>query len=392
MKSTQLLLLLISFLFVSCEYHGAGSGSKKKPNIILLIADDMGLDATPGYAIGNIKPKMPNLEKLMNRGVRFTNTWSNPVCTPTRSTIITGKYGIRTGVLNVRDQLPPTEKSIQQYLAEKSTGYQSAIIGKWHLGRGNSNPDNFGLDYYAGILSGGVRDYYNWSLFENGAETQRTEYATTKLTDLAIDWVKNQEDPWFLWLAYNAPHRPFHLPPSDLHSQGDLPDNPAAINANPQPYYLAAIEAMDTEIGRLLGSLSPEELKNTVIIFVGDNGSPRRVAQGYPNIRAKGTMYQGGINVPMIVSGKNVPRFGETETALISTTDLFATIAEIAGVDSNEIHDSKSFLSLLNFKDTANRREYAYSERRITRGNGNTNDQYAIRNQSHKYIVWLYTI
>jgi len=118
-------------------------------------------------------------------------------------------------------------------------------------------------------------------------------------------------------LAYNAPHTPFHLPPNNLHSQGVLPTDEASINANPLPYYMSMVEAMDSEIGRLLSSLSEEEKDNTVIIFIGDNGTPQQVAQEYNPIRVKSTLYQGGINVPMIISGKDVSSQTSKSTILV---------------------------------------------------------------------------
>ena len=136
-----------------------------------------------------------------------------------------------------------------------------------------------GVDYFAGILSGGIPNYNNWSLVENGVRSNTIEYATTKLTDLAINWVGTQTKPWFLWMSYNAPHMPFHLAPTHLHSQGNLAVDAASIDANPLPYYLSALEAMDAEMGRFLSSLSAEERANTVIIFIGDNGTPAKVVQ-----------------------------------------------------------------------------------------------------------------
>ncbi|WP_232457091.1 sulfatase-like hydrolase/transferase [Polaribacter sp. SA4-12] len=208
-----------------------------------------------------------------------------------------------------------------------------------------------GVDYYAGILNGGVPDYNNWTLYENGTSSLSTEYATTKLTDLAIDWTAQQTKPWFLWMAYNAPHTPFHLAPTDLHSQGSLPTDDASINANPLPYYLSALEALDTEMGRFLSSLSAEERANTIIIFIGDNGTPNKVAQfPYEKTKAKGSLYQGGINVSMVVSGVGVDRIGIRETALISSTDLYTTIGNIASVTTTEIYNSTSFYDLFTDK------------------------------------------
>ncbi len=355
-----------------------------KPNILLIIADDMGQDATPGFEVGSSKPQMPNLQNMINTGVRFTNLWSYPTCTPTRSSIMTGKYGFRTGVMKVDDVLPTTEISLQQYLKNKNSAYSTAVIGKWHLSKDTSHPTQMGVDYYAGLLTGSAQSYTDWNFTENGTTTSSSEYATTKFTDLAIDWVQKQESPWFLWLAYNAPHTPFHLPPVNMHSQGSLPADQAAVDANPLPYYLAMIEAMDYEIGRLLNSLTAEQRDNTLIIFIGDNGSPAKVAQEYPRRRAKGTLYQGGVNVPMIVSGNNVSRSNQSDDSLLNTTDLFATIIDATGNEVNTINDSYSFSDLFINTTNANSRNYIYTEH----GKGSGNDEYAIRNTTHKYIMF----
>lgn len=190
-------------------------------------------------------------------------------------------------------------------------------------------------------------------------------------------------EPWFLWLAYNAPHTPFHLPPNDLHYQGDLPTDQASIDANLLPFYMAMLEAMDTEMGRFINSMSNEEKENTIFIFIGDNGTPNQVVQEYSSQRAKGSVYQGGINVPMIISGKNVSRINVIENALINTTDLFATISELAGNNTPEINDSKSFKNLLTTSNT-NIRNFNYSE--VDNDTGGLN--YTIRNSTHKYIFF----
>jgi arylsulfatase A-like enzyme len=351
------------------------------PNILLIIADDMGLDASPGYNIGTLKPNMPNLQSLINSGVRFNNVWSNPLCSPTRSTILTGKYGYRTGVLNVDEPLSTSEISLQTYITNNSGNeYSNAVIGKWHLSGTPTqplHPNNMGIQYFSGVIGGGVQSYYSWNHTENGNTNTSNEYTTTRFTDDAITWINDQSQPWFLWLAYNAPHTPFHLPPSDLHYQGSLPEDQASIDANPLPYYLAAIEAIDTEMGRLFNSISSEDLENTVIIFLGDNGTPGQVAQQYHSLRAKGTLYKGGINVPMIISGKDVSRINAQENALISTTDIFATISELCGISTDEIHDSISFQDLLN-SGGSNNRSHIYSEL--------GSNYFAVRNLTHKYM------
>jgi arylsulfatase A-like enzyme len=228
------------------------------------------------------------------------------------------------------------------------------------------------------MIGGGIKNYSNWNFSENGSNSNTTQYSTTKLTNEAINWINKQDSQWFMWLAYNAPHTPFHLPPIDLHNQGQLPTDQASIDSNPLPYYLAMIEAVDSEMGRLFESINAEELRNTTIIFVGDNGTPNQVVQQYNRNRAKGSLYRGGINVPMIISGNQVKRFNQDENALINTTDLFATITELCGINNQNIHDSKSFVSLLTSNFNSNSRDYIYSEI--------GNENYTIRNSTHKYI------
>lgn len=389
MKKYLLLSATLFLFLLACsgddEETPTDSGtSDVGTNILLIIADDLGLDALSGYAEGTIKPNTPNLDQLAANGLTFNNFWTNSVCSPTRSTILTGKYSYSTGVLSPGDEISANETSLQTFInQETNNDYATAIVGKWHLS-GNSNtlnPEDMGIDYYAGLYSGAVNNYYNWDLTEDGVETRQTDYVTTKFTDLAIDWVAEQTKPWFLWLAYNAPHTPFHAPPQEMHSQGALATDQASIDANPTPYYMASIEAMDFQIGRLLESLSTEERANTVVVFMGDNGTPNQVSQApYGRRRAKGTMYQGGINCPLVVSGLGVNRTG-SDNALLNSTDLFATIASLAGVSITTANDSQNFAPLLT---TANPdfREYTYAEY-----SDDATDEWAIRNESYKLIV-----
>lgn len=385
-----LILALTIMQFSSCgndtstitEEEGPTPVQGSKPNILLIIADDMGLDATPGFNVGSVKPNTPNLQNMINSGVRFTNLWSYPTCTPTRGSILTGKYGFRTNVMKVDDVMSTSETSLQQFLKSNNSGYSNAVIGKWHLSRDVNHPTEMGVDYYAGLLNGAVQSYTNWNFTQNGSTTSSNEYTTTKFTDLAIDWVAEQNQPWFLWLAYNAPHTPFHLPPTNLHSQGSLPTDEVSINANPVPYYMAMIEAMDSEIGRLLDSMTETERDNTIVIFIGDNGTPNQVVQDYRSRRAKGTVYQGGVNVPMIISGKGVNRFNQLDDSLLNTVDLFATISDIAEIGTKEHYDSKSFKELFESSTSSIIRDFAYTEIGKETGDADV----TIRNTTHKYI------
>ena len=353
-----------------------------QPNILFIMSDDQGQDSSAQYALSTDLPVTPNLDSLAANGLVFDNIWVNPACTPTRAALLSGRHGVRTGVLSVGDTLPASEIPLHAFLANDpvASSYATALFGKWHLGGGQTGPNDIGIPHFAGIVGGGVNNYFNWTLNVNGVNTNTTNYVTTELTDQALEWISAQTQPWFVWLAYNAPHTPFHLPPADLHTQ-NLSGNAADIAANERDYYLAAIEAMDTEIGRLLETLPAEQRDNTIIIFVGDNGTPAQVrdVSVFPN-GAKGSLTEGGVKVPMIVSGVGVTRQGERESSLINSTDFFATIADLAGSATTEINDSRSFRSVLS-SATAPGRDYIYSE--IV---GNTSG-WTIRNSQYKLTV-----
>ncbi|MEM9930192.1 MAG: sulfatase-like hydrolase/transferase [Bacteroidota bacterium] len=363
MKIHHLLFLFLPFL--CCEKEGEPNGdtnvNTNPPNILLIIADDMGKDATPGFSEGSIKPNTPNIDALRQDGLVFQNFWSYPTCSPTRSAIITGKYGYRTGVKQAGDVLSISERTLQRHITEEAEAdYTTAIVGKWHLSGEEigATPEAFGIDHYVGIIRGAVVDYYNWRLAEDGTSQLQTDYTSKVFTDHAIDWVGDQSEPWFLWLAYNAPHTPYHVPPAEMHSQGTL--EAYVDGTDPTRHYMAAIEAVDYQIGRLLEAIPAEERDNTIIIFIGDNGTPILAAQSpYTGATAKGTLYQGGVNVPMIISGAGVDRSG-TDDNLVSCADLYSTIAELAGLSVSEIHDSKSFKSLLT--SAGSHRDFQYAE------------------------------
>jgi len=349
----------------------AAATSASKPNILLIIADDQGLDASAQYSLSNDLPNTPTIDALAAKGITFDNAWATPACTTTRGSIITGQHGVNSGISFVPAIMDSSTNTLQRYLKSlpNSSDYQTAVIGKWHLGGANpdlSHPIDSGVDYYAGTITGTLSDYYNWTLTQDGQQTTSTEYHTSKITDLAIDWLatQNQQDnPWFLWLAYVAPHSPFHLPPTNLQNRSGLTGTQADIDANKRDYYLAAIEAMDTEIGRLLDSLPQDKRDNTLIIYIGDNGTPAAVIDTsvYDRNHSKNTLYEGGIRIPMVVSGKGVTRQNVHESALVNTTDFYATFASFVGNNIEQINDSYSFLDLLTTANSAPR-SYNYSE------------------------------
>ena len=347
-------------------------------NILLIIADDFGVDSHGLYGIGSSTAPTPTINSLASQGVRFDQAWSNPVCSPTRATILTGRYSFRTGVGDalVDNMISPSEFTVGDAL--QSLGYQTAVIGKWHLGTIASGglPENMGFDYFSGHWYGigQLPDYFNWIKYTNSgtSSTTVTTYATTENVNDAIDWINDQENlnpnkPWFLWLAFNAPHKPFHKPPDNLHSYDYLTGTEVDIQQNTVPYYQAMVEAMDTEINRLLNNV---DMSNTNIIFIGDNGTP--FAGSVPpadRSRVKGKLYQGGIWVPLIISGPVVTNINRSNRALVNTADLFATIIEMAGggvsnlAPNGTLIDSVSLLPLLNDPAQDELCQYIFSER-----------------------------
>ncbi len=304
-SNTFIMKRVIILIFIFFSTFSQGFGQK---NILLVIADDLGLGPVPGYLVSGTKATMPNLSALMTSGLTFDNVWSNPLCSPTRSTILSGKYGFRTNVLNANSlsQISVNETSLHSFISATHT---SSIIGKWHLsGSSNPNPNYpslLGIPYYAGLLAGSVQNYNAWNLTINGSTNFNNTYITSTITDLAINWINAQSSPWFCWLAYTAPHTPLHLPPLQMHTQGNLPTDSTSIASNPLPYFLAMTESVDYELGRLLDSIAPSILDSTVVIFIGDNGTDGSVIEApYSPGKSKGSLFQGGINVPMVISGQ----------------------------------------------------------------------------------------
>jgi arylsulfatase A-like enzyme len=355
------------------------SSQQREKNILLIIADDLGQDSSAQYSLSTDLPNTPTLNQLASEGIIFDNLWVNPVCSPTRATLITGKYGTKTNVLSPGDSIDLEEFILQEALKndDLSQAYKTAIVGKWHLGGSATMPNDAGVDHFAGVLGGGVGDYFNWTININGQEQPRDVYTTTEFTNQAISWISEQQQPWFMWLAYNAPHTPFHLPPADLHNRklsGDEED----ISRNPRAYYLAAVEALDSELGRLLSSMSAEARENTTILFIGDNGTPGRAKHDSALINgSKGSVFEGGIRVPMIVSGAGVARVGARESALVNGTDFYSTILSLSGKPSGNVHDSKSFYSLLANEGSEAPREFIFSQ---------SENAYTIRNEKYKLI------
>lgn len=391
-KIIKLSFLIMSVSFIlSCKKSdpvdtGTPVVENLTPNILLIIGDDIGIDPFNGFSnFGILKAKTPTLDRLAKDGLFFTQVYANPLCAPTRATILSGQYGFRTGVVRLptlnTGGIKLTTTSIQQFIEQNTSNkYADAVIGKWHLSDntngGPSNPNKMGIDYFAGFMGGEVTDYYKWQKVTNGQTTNSTNYTTTEFTDESINWIKNQTKPWFLWLAHNAAHFPYQAPPSNLITS-------TATNTDLSKY-LASIEAMDTEINRLLQNIPKAQLDNTIIIFLGDNGTPGVVAQSpFTKDTSKGSLFEGGVRVPMIVYGEGVNRKG-MDASLINTTDLFATIADIAGTNTTTYQDSKSFKSLFTTPNSFTR-DFTYEEIDHPM-NPNTKNGITFRDKQYKYI------
>jgi arylsulfatase A-like enzyme len=308
-------------------------------NVLVLVADDVGVDMLARYELGSDLPATPAIDQLATNGVVFRNAWSNPVCSPTRATILTGRYSFRTGIGYVVDPtwaLQPAELTLPEALDLLGAGYAHAAIGKWHLGNHTVGaglaPNLAGFDHFAGTLVNVSQPsgYSAWNQTENGETAATSGYVTAREADDALDWIAVAPEPWLCYVAFQSAHAPFHAPPFqpyaiDLSTAGDP-------LTNPRPFYKAMVEAMDFEIGRIVQGLG-SKLANTTILFVGDNGTPAAVTvPPFLPSHAKGTMYQGGIQVPLIVAGAGVSAKGKTCRALVNTTDLYATCLELAGV------------------------------------------------------------
>jgi len=316
-------------------------------NVLLIVADDLGVDEVGAYGVGTSPPPTPFLDAIAADGVLFRNAWSSPVCSPTRAGILTGRYALRTGIgylVQTTAELGLDEVTLPELLDAGTDGaYAHAAIGKWHLGEsvaagGALAPNLAGFDHFAGVLANlkpPLTDYFTWEQVEDGVTTTATGYATTRQVDDALAWIDAAPEPWFCYLAFNAPHVPFHAPPPGLHSV-DLSGAGDPLD-DPRPYYEAAVQALDAEIGRLLIGIA-DLRERTTVVFVGDNGTPQQVSlPPFEPTHAKGSLYEGGVNVPLLVSGPTVVAPGRECDALVSTVDLFATVAELAGVEPADV-------------------------------------------------------
>lgn len=368
-------------------------------NVLLLLLDDVGVDMVGAYGEGPSPARTPVIDGLAQDGVLFRNVWSNPCCSPTRATILTGRYSFRTGVGFVVSKKGHDLQLQELTLPEvfDPLVHEQAGFGKWHLtneldGEHHIHPNQSGFDHWVGNYQNLLQPqtYFEWVLATNGVLVLAEEYATTVTVDAFLEWHAQQGGPWFAYVAFHAPHRPYHRPPADLHTE-ILPHVDPRLA--PRPHYRAALEAVDTEIGRLLAGLGPD-LAHTNVIVLGDNGTPEEVSvPPFEPDHAKLTPYEGGINVPLVVSGPAVVQPGRQCQALVNTTDLFTTAIELSGHEPDSVlppdlvHDSVSIVPYLTDPTCAHLRDWVYAE--LWKPNGpakNNVDQRMLRDDRYKII------
>lgn len=411
MSSALLLAALVPQLSTSLDLPAHDGRRHAVPNILLVLVDDVGVDLVNAYGEAPAAvPCTPHIDALAADGTMFRHAWASPVCSPTRAGILTGRYSFRHTVGDVlridgsESGLPVSERTIPEVLAH----YSSAVVGKWHLahpwdlanGQGPLHPLNSGFDRHSGPLFNFFQlpidpttpcdppySYMHWIKTVDGEERCTNNYQTTETVDDAMWFASHLEPPWFLFVSPNAVHLPSMAPPPHLCS-----DDPTCSCSGLQTLLAervrSMVEALDTELGRLFAyvrALDPE----TMIIFVGDNGTEATVTGGQPGgcfdpLRSKGTVFEGGVRVPLIVNGPGVS-VGEV-TAPVALTDLYATVLELGGRRSRA-EDSVSLVPYL-AGDPTPRRETVYTERFSPNGDfaQATTHQQAIRNATHKLI------
>jgi len=348
-------VFLVVVLTAPALARDAGTTAGKpadRPNIIVILADDMGYGDASCY--GNTEHKTPNLDRLAERGMRFTDFHSSgPVCSPTRAGLLTGRYQQRAGIPGVINADPKVNRHHGLHRKEitfaellKSAGYATGVFGKWHLGyHKRFNPLHHGFDRFRGYVSGNI-DYishvdrmgiYDWW---DGMKLVKEEgYSTHLITRHALSFIDaNKDKPFCLYVAHEAVHSPYQGP-------GDKPVRavgkkriPGAARKDVEAAYGEMLAAMDKGVGEIVARLKKHGLeRKTLLLFVSDNGANRRGSNG--KLRGfKGSVWEGGHRVPAIAYWPGRIKPGSVCTATAITIDIMPTMLALAGVKTPKSH------------------------------------------------------
>jgi arylsulfatase A-like enzyme len=349
--------LALLMLCLSAVRAAAQTPAPAKPNVVLIVTDDVGYGDIGSYGARDVKT--PSIDSLAGDGVRLTDFYAAPQCTPTRAALISGRYQQRFRLeaalpgakIAAGSGLPANGYSLPQLL--KNNGYATGLIGKWHLGyRPQFGPNAHGFDYFFGFKSGFI-DYYQHTdgdgesdLFENESPVHVDGYMTDLITERSITFIdEHAATPFFLEVTYNAAHWPFQVPdhPSVAAGHGRFVQ-PEENNTATRQDYIAMLERADQGIGRILQTLKRRGLdRNTLVIYIQDNGG-EWVSRNAPLFNRKGTVWEGGIRVPAIFrwpgrlpAGKVSGQVGivqdVTSSILAATGTTVPPAARLEGID-----------------------------------------------------------
>lgn len=390
MKFTSVLTTLAALLLGAFTAQ-----ANDQPNIILIMADDMGYEALSSN--GSESCKSPNLDKLAAKGVRFTNCFSNPICTPSRVKLMTGQYNVRNYVKF--GWLDREQTTFAHQL--KAAGYATAIAGKWQLGRDKDSPQHFGFEQsclWQHTRSGRSnedgknidRRFVNPQLEFNGVEKDFTngEYGPQVCTDFICDFIdKNKKKPFLVYYPMILTHCPFDPTPDSTDwdpkrlgsttYKGDRND--------PQRHFRDMVAYADKAVGQIVSQLEKSGVRdNTLIIFTGDNGTDTPIVtpwNGKKVVGGKGTMSDTGTRVPLIVNWPaGIRKAGRVVDDLVEFTDVFPTICEVttAKLPKNHPGDGASIVPVLRNQADARRKDWIYIWYR---------KQVMVRNKQYSFVA-----
>lgn len=366
-------------------HTSCGTPSTRKPNFVFILIDDLGWADLACY--GSTFYETPNIDNLAREGMRFTDAYAAcPVCSPTRASIMTGKYPARLHLTDwIKGHAAPNAKlrvpDWTMYLkhsevtiaeALKSAGYVSASVGKWHLGDDASYyPDKQGFDiniggYWAGQPPTYFSPYKREGAVNNSIPTledgEDGEYLTDRLTDEALSFMEDNKDkPFFLYLSHYAVHTPIEGK-KEKAARYEAKIQPGQKQKN--PVYAAMIESVDESVGRVIDKLEDLGIDdNTIVIFMSDNGGLSgigdwlNITSNAPLREGKGTAYEGGVREPMIVRWPGVVTPGSVCGEPVTSIDFYPTMLEMAGIDADPGHivDGLSLVPLLKQAGSLNR-------------------------------------